>query len=55
MRDIFVTVTDELNKNMKIEIESYIRLRIKPCPSWMPKKLWLFLASKFIFLEKLTL
>ena len=43
----------QVSGEMALQVEEYIKLKIKPVPWWCPEKLWYRMASKFVYLERL--
>ena len=42
---------DRAEKELSFKIEQKMRMIIKPSPKWIPKKLWLKMAGRFIVFE----
>jgi len=42
---------DRAVKELSFKIEQKMRMRIKPSPKWIPEKLWLKMAGRFIVFE----
>lgn len=47
-----ITTTEQMAKNMVARIEQQIRIVMKPKPSFLTEKMWIKLASLFIYVEK---
>lgn len=45
-------ISRDLAKGMAVRMEQHIRVCVKPKPKFLTEKMWLKLASKFIYLEK---
>lgn len=44
----------EAVKMLNLQVEELVRLALKPSPRWIPKRTWVWLASKFVVLERLS-
>lgn len=47
-------ILEDAQGQIAMQIEEHIRLAIKPCPKYIPSKLWYRLAAKFLILERHT-
>jgi hypothetical protein len=51
MSDTLHVYTDLVAHNHKERIEQWVRMRIKPCPKWMPKSFYERMLKELIVLE----
>jgi hypothetical protein len=46
------TFTQEMAKKLSIRVEQQIRIVMKPKPKFLTEKMWLWIAARFIYVEK---
>ena len=51
---LFSSVVEEVQGQMFLKVEARIRLCLKPAPRWCNKRLWEWLATRFIEVQWLN-